>query len=193
MKIYTKTGDSGATALFGGQRVSKTHPRIEAYGTVDELNSALGLVRSESISLDVAACLTAVQHQLFEMGAQLATPSEARQSGCAITEEAIQRIEGSIDQFEAALSPLSQFILPAGIRAASLLHVARTICRRAERRVVALAETPGERIPETIVVYLNRLSDLLFVLARYVNHEGGTADQPWIKPTATKQSERTNT
>ncbi len=182
MKIYTKTGDSGATALFGGKRVSKTHMRIEAYGTVDEMNSALGVVRCESLPSEIASLLTTVQHQLFELGAQLATPSDAKQTGCAISTEAIQQIEAAIDKYDAMLTPLRQFILPAGTRATALLHLARTICRRTERQVVALAAAPGERIPESIVVYLNRLSDLLFVLARYVNHDSGTADEPWVKP-----------
>lgn len=182
MKIYTKTGDSGTTGLFGGQRVSKTHPRIEAYGTVDELNSALGVVRAESLPSNVTELLKRIQHELFEMGAQLATPPDAKQTGCAIGETAIERVEQAIDEFDADLSRLRQFILPAGDRGAALLHLARTICRRAERRVVMLAETPGERTPESIIVYLNRLSDLLFVLARYVNQSHQAEDEPWIKP-----------
>lgn len=184
MKIYTKTGDSGATGLFGGQRVSKTHPRIEAYGTVDELNSVLGLVRVEPLELAVSELLHQVQHELFELGAQLASPNDGKQAGCEITAASIQRLERAIDDFDAELPKLTQFILPAGNRGACLLHLARTVCRRAERKVVGLAESAGERIAEEAIVYLNRLSDLLFVLARHTNHVAGQPDEPWGKPTA---------
>ncbi len=189
MKIYTKTGDSGTTGLFGGQRVSKTHPRIEAYGTVDELNSALGVARGESLPGNVAELLTRIQHELFEMEAQLATPPDTKETGCGIGAAAIQRMEQAIDEFDAALPSLGHFVLPAGDRAAACLHLARTICRRAERRVVALAELPGKRTPESIIIYLNRLSDLLFVLARYVNQSSGTEDEPWIKPSSSASHE----
>jgi cob(I)alamin adenosyltransferase len=190
MKIYTKTGDSGTTGLVGGQRVSKSDPRIEAYGTVDELNSALGVIRIEALPRNLAELLRSIQHELFEMGAQLATPPEAKPTGCAIRAEAIRRLEQAIDELESSLPPLRQFILPAGGRAGALLHLARTVCRRAERRVVALAEVPGNRTPESIVIYLNRLSDLLFVMARLINQSGGVADEPWIKPSAAAPHER---
>jgi cob(I)alamin adenosyltransferase len=181
MKIYTRTGDDGTTGLFGGGRVEKTHVRIDAYGTADELNSALGLVRAElggsagAGSLD--AVLAELQSGLFVLGADLATPSEARPSVPRISDEYVIRLERWIDEFDAQLTPLKQFILPGGTPAAAALHLARTICRRAERLTVGAADT--ESINPQCIVYLNRLSDLLFVLARWVNMQAGVQEAAW--------------
>jgi cob(I)alamin adenosyltransferase len=182
MKIYTKTGDSGSTGLYGGKRISKAHPRIEAYGTVDELNSALGIARCTELGEGVDAVIEQIQHQLFELGSQLATPSDAEDKKAWVTEESIVQIERSIDRFEAALPPLTQFVLPAGCPGAAALHLARTICRRAERCVVRLSEVPDEHVSNAAIVYLNRIGDLLFVLARFANHAFGRADVPWVQP-----------
>lgn len=182
MKIYTKTGDRGDTGLLGGPRVRKDAPRIEAYGTVDELNSCLGLVRCEALPAEVDAILEKVQHELFDLGAELATPNFPDQAMRTRRQGQIAFLEGAIDWAEQELPPLKAFILPAGSRAACLLHLARTVCRRAERRVVHLLDEPGEAVADTAVVYLNRLSDLLFVLARLVNQREGGSDTPWHKP-----------
>jgi cob(I)alamin adenosyltransferase len=179
MKIYTKTGDDGETGLFGGPRVRKDHPRIEAYGTVDELNAALGLVRSNPLPEEVDSLLARVQNELFDLGAELATPEPARMGTATLGAEAIANLEGAIDRHESILAPLKQFVLPGGTRAAAELHLARTVCRRAERRLLSLAAV--EPISQSLVVYLNRLGDLLFVLARAVNQAAGVADTPWRK------------
>jgi len=181
-KIYTKTGDDGQTGLFGGPRVAKDDPRIEAYGAVDELNAVLGLTRCESLPSDLDSLLASFQHDLFALGAELASPDPARLGTNWIGSRQIGRLEAAIDQQDSQLAPLSQFILPGGSRAASLLHVARTVCRRAERRVVTLAAASQEPISPQIVIYLNRLGDLLFVLARRVNAIAGTPEEPWQKP-----------
>lgn len=183
MKIYTKTGDSGETGLFGGPRVRKDSLRIEAYGTVDELNAVLGFARAESLPPEIDNLLARVQSELFDVGAELATP-EPRQHGTALVGPGhIAELERDIDRFEATLAPLKQFILPGGTRGAAALHVARTVCRRAERCVVALVHTPSEIVSNEIVIYLNRLGDLLFVLARAANAASGQADVPWKKQT----------
>lgn len=179
MKIYTKTGDDGDTGLFGGPRVRKDHPRIEAYGTVDELNAVLGLVRTQSLPTDVDGLLERVQNELFDLGAELATPEPGKFGMTSIGEPQSSRLETAIDQFEAELEPLKQFILPGGTPAAAYLHLARTVCRRAERMLVSLDHS--EEISPGTIVYLNRLSDLLFVAARLVNHRAGTPDVPWKK------------
>jgi len=188
MKIYTKTGDDGETGLFGGPRVPKDHLRIEAYGTVDELNSVVGLVRLHVRSLPADAAdselqldsqLERVQNQLFDLGAALATPDAIKFGIAGVTDAAVAALEQSIDRFERDLEPLKQFILPGGTPAAAYLHLARTVCRRAERLVVALARESD--ISPTGVVYLNRLSDWLFVAARWVNHRAGEPDVPWKK------------
>jgi cob(I)alamin adenosyltransferase len=184
MKIYTKKGDSGLTGLYGGRRVSKAHLRIEAFGTVDELNSALGVARSAQLGKDVDAVIEQIQHQLFELGSQLATPTESEHQQARLTAESIAMIERSIDRFDDALPQLTQFILPAGCPGATALHLARTICRRAERGVVRLSDVPDEHVAKDAIVYLNRIGDLLFVLARFVNHAAGQADEPWVPPTA---------
>jgi cob(I)alamin adenosyltransferase len=180
MKIYTKTGDSGDTGLFGGARVSKASHRVTAYGEVDELNSVLGLVLSEPFDAGISALLTSVQSRLFDVGAELATaPNSKVALGIPLVSEAeVAELEHAIDTAESELPPLKTFVLPGGSRAAAYLHVARTVCRRAERTVVALAADEAVR-PETLR-YLNRLSDALFVFARLANHRAGIADVPWV-------------
>ena len=168
MKIYTKTGDKGQTSLFGGQRVSKNHPRVESYGAVDELNAALGMSRAEPISEDLDSVLEALQAELFTLGADLATPPSVDERCQRILEKDILRLEDWIDQFDAKLPALTRFILPGGNRAGANLHLARTICRRAERLTIGLASEQLDLASslELPIQYLNRLSDLLFVLAR---------------------------
>ncbi len=178
MKIYTKTGDQGETSLYGGRRVAKDDVRIEAYGTVDELNAQLGVVRSMPLPPGTDALLERVQHELFVLGADLATPADTNAAKVKrIATEDVQRLERDIDRLDADLPELRSFILPSGAPAGASLHVARTICRRAERRTVRLLhEAPADRLP---VIYLNRLADLLFVLARHVNHALGVPETPW--------------
>ncbi len=181
MKIYTRTGDRGTTALFGGDRVVKHHPRIAAYGTVDEANTFLGLARAylhgapgEDI---LAPMLERLQADLFVLGADLATPDGARPSVPRIDPDHSARVEADIDRLEAALPPLKHFILPGGSPAGATLHVARTICRRAERLTVALADR--EPVNPDAVVFLNRLSDFLFVAARWINARQGKEETRW--------------
>lgn len=176
MKIYTRTGDRGETSLLGGRRVPKDDPRIEAYGTVDELNSFIGLARSSAPDSDLDAELHRIQGDLFEIGAQLASITDDRFSG--ISGERIGALERWIDRMDQQLEPLTSFILPGGSRTAGHLHVARTVCRRAERSVIRLSR---ETSTGTTVVYLNRLSDALFVAARFANHRHGIADVPWVR------------
>ncbi len=180
MKIYTKTGDRGDTGLFGGARASKASVRVEAYGELDELNSVLGLVLSEPFDAQVSALLTAVQSRLFDLGAELATAPDSKAAlGIPLLDEAeVSALEAAIDRAESELTPLKTFVLPGGSRAAAFLHLARTVCRRAERRVVALAEHEPVR-PEALR-YLNRLSDALFVFARLANHRAQVSDVPWV-------------
>jgi cob(I)alamin adenosyltransferase len=182
MKIYTKTGDQGDTGLFGGPRVGKDSPRIEAYGTVDELNSVLGVARAHLDGGEIDAILETIQNGLFALGAQLATPDPAAHGTAMIAAAQIAELEAAIDRFEADLPPLRQFILPGGTLAAAHLHHARTVCRRAERRAIALGRLPGEHVAAETIVYLNRLSDLLFVLARTANRQAQRDDVPWRKP-----------
>lgn len=181
MKIYTRTGDEGSTGLFGGGRVLKTHPRIAAYGTVDELNSFIGLARShasEHTERDrIEALLSRVQSELFVLGADLATPAESKAKTARIGDSEVRRLETDIDSLDDDLPPLKQFILPGGTPAASALHVARAVCRRAERLVLVAAEK--EDISLSAPVYLNRLSDFLFVLARWVQLKGGGTERTW--------------
>lgn len=181
MKIYTRTGDEGDTGLFGGPRVRKDDLRIESYGTVDELNAWLGLVRTELADPRLDSELARVQHELFDLGAELATPDPAAFHLRLVGEADIARLEAQIDQAEQELQPLKQFILPGGTRAASLLHLARTVCRRAERRLVSLTAEPDTTVAPQLVVYLNRLSDWLFVAARLANARAGQAEAPWCK------------
>lgn len=178
MKIYTKTGDRGDTSLFGGQRVPKDALRIEAYGTVDELNSVLGIVRADNKEPLIDEILEAIQNELFELGADLATPrSISNKLVKRIQSKHAQRLERVIDRLDAQLKPLKAFVLPGGSPVAARLHFARTVCRRAERAVVRLSR--NEDIGEDITVYLNRLSDLLFVLARYANLRAGIPETTW--------------
>lgn len=181
MKIYTKTGDQGETGLFGGGRVPKDDPRVEAYGTVDELNAALGLTLVDLPEEDVRSLLIEVQRRLFDIGADLATPLERDASRAMpvprVKPDQIALLEQAIDRFETELPPLTQFILPGGSIAGARLHLARCICRRAERRVVSLARV--QSINPEILTYLNRLSDLLFVLARVMNHRQHEPEIPW--------------
>lgn len=184
MRIYTRTGDGGETSLFSGQRVPKDDPRVEAYGTVDELNSVLGLVRAEALPADVDQLLAQIQHDLFTLGADLATPPGTRRAAQAprVGPDHVRALEAAIDRHQSQLPPLRSFILPAGPRPVALLHVARTVARRAERRVVAL-HRQGAGAP-VAVSYLNRLSDLLFVLARAVAARTGAEEVPWQPPPA---------
>lgn len=181
MKIYTRTGDQGTTALFGGDRVTKAHPRIEAYGTVDETNSWIGLIRAhlrEQPGADTLdPVLARIQEEMLVLGADLATPSGARATVPRITTDDVAQLERDIDRFDAALPPLKQFILPGGTPAAASLQVARTVCRRAER--LAIRAAGAEPINEHATIYLNRLSDLLFVLARWVNRQAGVDEAAW--------------
>ena len=173
-KIVTRTGDAGETGLGDGSRVAKDSPRIEAIGAVDELNSVLGVLLAESLPGAIATCLTDVQHDLFDLGGELSIPGYA-----AVTDAHVTRIEAAVETFNADLAPLKEFILPGGTRAAALAHVARTVCRRAERTTLLLAA--AEAVSEPSRLYLNRLSDLLFVLARAINRAAGHPDVLWQK------------
>lgn len=178
VKIYTKGGDAGETSLFDNSRVSKADSRVDAYGEVDELNACLGAVRAAAPGDDLTRALESIQRELFAVGARLADPSSriaARVTKAAVPASAIIRLEQTIDALEAELPPLRRFVLPGGSAAGAWLHVARTVCRRAERRVVGLRP---EADP-VVIVYLNRLSDLLFVMARVVNHRAGMAEVEW--------------
>lgn len=178
MKIYTRTGDSGETGLLGGGRVRKHDSRVEAYGTVDELNSLLGLVRTYPLPDLAAQWLEDVQNTLFHLGADLATPQDSTASWVVrIKAEAVTALEHHIDQMDGELMPLQNFILPGGVPAAATLHVARTVCRRAERIAVALGD--DQPVNPVTLVYLNRLSDFLFTLARWVNLKAGSAETQW--------------
>ena len=183
MRIYTKTGDAGDTGLFGGGRVPKDHPRVEAYGDVDELNAMLGLARSIEMMPRIDEVLAPVQRDLFSLGALLATPQpdkvKQQLEKARIDDQRIAQLERAIDEGEAELEPLQAFILPGGTPKSAALHVARTVCRRAERRVIALAHDPSVHVPPIVIVYLNRLSDLLFVLARVANRRAGAAEVTW--------------
>ncbi|MEO7963949.1 MAG: cob(I)yrinic acid a,c-diamide adenosyltransferase [Gemmatimonadaceae bacterium] len=181
LKIYTKTGDDGQTGLFGGGRVEKDHPRVEAYGDVDELNAVLGMARSVEMMPRIDEVLVPVQRDLFAIGALLATPDHEKMreqlQKARIDDDRIAQLERAIDECEQELEPLRSFILPGGTPKASALHVARTVCRRAERRVVTLHREVG--LPELAVIYLNRLSDLLFMLARVANKRAGAGEVTW--------------
>ena len=180
MKIYTRTGDAGETGLFGGTRVRKSDPRVAAYGDVDELNACLGVVRAQAgLDAEVAELIAHVQKDLFAIGARLADPAERiaeRVTKVAVGDEDIRRLEDWIDRFEAELPPLRRFILPGGSAPGALLHLSRTVCRRAERGIVGLG---AGSVEAHVVVYINRLSDLLFVLARAVNHRAGQTETEW--------------
>jgi cob(I)alamin adenosyltransferase len=173
-KIVTRTGDTGTTGLGDGSRVSKDSHRIDAIGSVDELNSAVGLLLAEALPQEVADCLVAVQHDLFDLGGELSIPGLE-----SVTQAHVARLEADVERFNADLAPLKEFILPGGARTAALAHVARTMCRRAERALVALSAT--DPVTPTSRVYVNRLSDLLFVLARTLNRAAGRNDVLWQK------------
>jgi cob(I)alamin adenosyltransferase len=181
MKIYTKTGDKGDTGLFGGGRVPKDDPRVEAYGDVDELNAALGMVRAVEIMPRIDEVIVPIQRDLFSIGALLATPDLQKMhdhlSKAQIDENRIKSLENSIDDCDRELDPLKAFIVPGGTPKAAALHLARTICRRAERRVISLQH--NTEIPQIVIVYLNRLSDLLFTLARLANKRAGAGEVTW--------------
>lgn len=179
MKIYTKTGDDGGTGLFGGPRVRKDDPRIEAYGSVDELNAVIGLIRAEILPAGMDDLLRGIQNRLFDVGAELATPDPEKHGTRIVNEGHIAILERAIDHCEETLSPLRQFVLPGGTRAAALLHLGRTVCRRAERRLITFADVA--EVAPLLIIYLNRLSDLLFVMARAANQSAGVSDVPWEK------------
>jgi cob(I)alamin adenosyltransferase len=180
-KIYTRTGDKGDTGLFGGGRVAKDNPRVEAYGDVDELNAVIGMARAVELMPRIDEVLVPVQRDLFGIGAILATPNREKMSEqlvkARIDEERIEELERAIDAGDAELDPLTAFIVPGGTPKAAALHVARTVCRRAERRVVTLQQEAD--VPELVVIYLNRLSDLLFTLARVANKRAGAGEVTW--------------
>jgi cob(I)alamin adenosyltransferase len=179
--IYTKTGDSGDTSLFGGGRVGKEDERVEAYGQVDELNAVLGVARAEGLG-QMDGLVGELQNQLFTVGAQLATPQGSKAAAAIprIQPQWATDMERAIDAFDKELEPLAQFVLPGGTRAAAALHHARTVCRRTERRVVPLFR--AGKIGVEVIVYLNRLSDLLFTMARVANLRAGVKDVPWVQP-----------
>ena len=179
VKIYTKTGDEGVTGLLGNRRVPKDDIRIEAYGTIDELNAVLGLARAQGLDPAADGLAAQLQNELFAVGSALADPDPNGKYHHAIRGEHAARLEGVIDALEVELPPLTNFILPGGSLPAAQLHLARTVCRRAERLVVKLARQPGAAVPTGLIVYLNRLSDLLFVMARVVNHRAKVQDTPW--------------
>jgi cob(I)alamin adenosyltransferase len=179
VKIYTKTGDTGETSLFDNTRVPKSDARVDAYGEMDELNACLGAARAAGLDSDIAAAVEQIQKDLFAVGARLADPSAriaGRVTKAAVTQADIERLEQLIDRLEAELPALRRFILPGGSPAGAALHLARTVCRRAERRVVALGAGQDEPV---LVVYLNRLSDLLFVMARAVNYRSNAPEVEW--------------
>lgn len=179
MKIYTRTGDSGETALLGGKRVSKADPRVAAYGDVDELNAWLGLARAGALAGELTAMIEEIQRDLFAIGSRLADPGSKvanRVEKTAVTGESVKRLEDWIDQLESEVPVLRRFILAGGSPAGASLHVARTICRRAERSVVGLGP---EQVESEVLVYLNRLSDLLFVMARVANRRDGAPELEW--------------
>ncbi|MEE4186549.1 MAG: cob(I)yrinic acid a,c-diamide adenosyltransferase [Gammaproteobacteria bacterium] len=171
-KIYTRTGDDGSTGLGDGQRVSKDSPRVEAYGTIDELNSAVGVLRATDIDPAHQPLLAAIQQELFDLGGELSIPGAA-----LLSTEAVQRLEQALDDYNATLPPLKEFVMPGGSAAGAACHMARAICRRAERRLCTLAK--GEAVSETAIRYVNRLSDLLFVLARILNSAAAADEVLW--------------
>lgn len=179
-KIYTRTGDDGTTGLGDGSRVAKDNARVQALGTVDELNSCMGVLLAEPLDEDVRESLVAIQHDLFDLGGELSIPGFE-----ALREEQVAGLEGLLDRHNATLEPLKEFILPGGTRTAALCHLARTVCRRAERCVATLASI--QPVGPYSLQYLNRLSDLLFVLARVLNRRGGGSDVLWRKDRGRKE------
>ncbi len=185
-KIYTRTGDDGTTALGSGERVSKSHLRIHAYGTVDEANAAIGVARQHTRPLlfgELDACLAVIQNDLFDLGADLCCPDTGSDTGfepLRILESQVERLEADIDALNSEIKPLRSFVLPGGHPAAAALHVARTICRRGERHMVELASLPDEHVSPAALKYINRLSDFLFVASRWVNALDGQGDVLWV-------------
>jgi cob(I)alamin adenosyltransferase len=182
MKLYTKTGDGGETGLFGGKRVSKDSVRVEAYGAVDELNAAIGVILTHLTDADLRERLITIQSALFDLGSELATPADSAVAASGaklprVEPRTIEAMESWIDAFDAEVEPLRNFVLPGGSAGGAALHLARTVCRRAERRVVTLAARDAVR--EDVLRYLNRLSDLLFVMARVANKRAGVAETQW--------------
>jgi cob(I)alamin adenosyltransferase len=183
VKIYTKTGDAGETGLFAGGRVAKDDARVEAYGCVDELNAVLGVVCTQIADEELLGALRRIEGELFCLGADLATPLEAVSRWIVrITEAMVLQLEREIDAFDTELEPLTQFILPGGAPAGASLHLARTVCRRAERRAISLSH--AATLNEAALRYMNRLSDWLFTAARLANARAGSPEQPWISPAA---------
>ena len=181
-KIYTRTGDKGETGLFGGARVAKDDPRVEAYGTVDELNANIGVAVSFLNAEELSSLLRSIQNDLFDIGAELSSAGTVRrdaQTAFRLSQDKAKPLEKAIDRYDNQLPALRTFILPSGSKEGSILHLARTVCRRAERAVVALSH--AEEVNQNIIVYLNRLSDLLFVLARYANMQAGFREDTWTK------------
>ncbi len=179
MKIYTKTGDGGETSLFDGTRVLKTDPRVAAYGEVDELQATLGVAAAAGLDRQLAEIVVSLQRDLFALGARLADPSHRiapRVTKIVVSDESVARLEGWIDALDAGLPPVRHFILSGGSAAGASLHLARTVCRRAERAVLSLG---AEAVEPAVRTYLNRLSDLLFVMARAANHHAGVAETEW--------------
>ncbi|HRQ76409.1 MAG TPA: cob(I)yrinic acid a,c-diamide adenosyltransferase [Phycisphaerales bacterium] len=188
MKLYTRTGDDGSTGLFGGQRVGKDHPRVNAYGTVDELNACIGLAAaacdaSRPLHAQYLRIFSQLQSRLFDIGADLATPEGDKHESkiMRITDSHVSEVEAWIDAIDGGNAPMKSFVLPGGTELAARLHLARTVCRRAERLVIALGR--DEAVSEGAVVYLNRVSDLLFAMARRANADAGVADIPWTPGT----------
>ncbi len=187
MKIYTKTGDEGETGLFAGGRVPKDDPRIEAFGTVDELNAILGMAIATEPGQDLSPLLSRLQNELFAVGAQLATPQPDQHGTEMIEPSHVEALERDIDQYQEQLPELKQFILPGGCPAAAMLHCARTVCRRAERHVVTLLRSDANTASACLLTYLNRLGDLLFVLGRAANQQAGHGETPWPGLSGTRE------
>lgn len=173
-KIVTRTGDAGETGLGTGTRISKDSPRIDALGEVDELNSGLGVLLAEPLPEGIRQALLGIQHDLFDLGGELSIPGMR-----LVSSEQVEKLDGLVDTFNSGLTPLKEFVLPGGSRAAALAHLSRTVCRRAERSVVHLAKGEDEAVSETVRQYLNRLSDLLFILGRALNKTDGQGDVLW--------------
>lgn len=179
MRIYTKTGDDGTTGLVGGSRIEKCDPRIEVLGDLDEVNSHLGILRSHALPEPMDRLIARVQSRLFEAGSEIASVPDGKVQYTAELGTVVEDLESSIDEMEASLEPLRQFVLPGGGAAGAHAHLARTVCRRAERSMVALAGSSGTR--NDLISFVNRLSDWLFVAARFLNHRDGSAEVTWAK------------
>ncbi len=181
MKVYTKTGDKGETGLFGGERVAKDHLRLEAYGTVDELNACVGFLRALELEPDIASILERVQKHLFDIGAELATQHLERLEGRSrtVSDDDVAALESQIDQWEEELTPLKNFVLPGGSESGARAHIVRTVARRAERRIVSLQKETA--LSPVVIRYMNRLSDFAFVLSRILNKRAGKEDIEWSK------------